>query len=206
MTAPGNRRLDDGSVAQPILVWNDALRHYDFGPGHPLTPLRFEPGVDLMRAVGAERFVEPEQADDGALLRLHAKHYVEQVRSFSEHPWQPAAMGVGSQDVPAFHGMHEVSALVAGGSIGAVERILAGEAEHAISPAGASVPKPTHAEVPYGDHERHVLDFWKAESDAPTPLAFVIHGGGWQGGSKERLDRFADANALLEAGISVAAS
>jgi len=69
----------------------------------------------------------------------------------------------------------------------------------------ASVPKPTQSEVRYGDHERHVLDFWKAESDSPTPVAFVIHGGGWNGGSKERLDRFADPNALLEAGISVVA-
>jgi acetyl esterase/lipase len=50
-----------------------------------------------------------------------------------------------------------------------------------------------------------VLDFWKAESDSPTPVAFVIHGGGWKGGSKERLNRFADSNALLEAGISVVA-
>lgn len=69
----------------------------------------------------------------------------------------------------------------------------------------ASVPEPTFSEVRYGDHKRHVLDFWKAESDSPTPLVFVIHGGGWKGGSKERLDRFADPVALLEAGISVAA-
>src|SRR6056300_498018 len=45
----------------------------------------------------------------------------------------------------------------------------------------------------------------KAESDTPTPVAFVIHGGGWTGGSKERLHRFADPNALLQAGISVVA-
>ena len=69
----------------------------------------------------------------------------------------------------------------------------------------ASVPKPTLSEVKYGDHPRHVIDFWKAESDTPTPLVFVIHGGGWQGGSKERVHRFADVNALLDAGISVAA-
>ena len=31
----------------------------------------------------------------------------------------------------------------------------------------ASVPKPTLAGVRYGDHERHVLDFWRAESDHP---------------------------------------
>ncbi len=69
----------------------------------------------------------------------------------------------------------------------------------------ASIPKPTHADVRYGEHPRHVLDFWQAESEKPTPLVFVIHGGGWQGGSKERLDRFADAPTLLKAGISVAA-
>jgi len=68
-----------------------------------------------------------------------------------------------------------------------------------------SVPKPSKAEVRYGEHERHVLDFWQAKSEDPTPLAFVIHGGGWSGGSKERLDRFADPNALLKAGISVVA-
>ncbi len=65
------------------------------------------------------------------------------------------------------------------------------------------VPKPTLPNVRYGDHERHVLDFWKAESASPTPLAFVIHGGGWVGGSKERAERFADVSALLKAGISV---
>jgi acetyl esterase/lipase len=69
----------------------------------------------------------------------------------------------------------------------------------------SSVPKPTLSEVRYGDHERHVLDFWKAPADTPTPLVFVIHGGGWSGGSKERLARFVDPRALLKAGISVVA-
>ncbi|MBI5694106.1 MAG: alpha/beta hydrolase [Verrucomicrobia bacterium] len=69
----------------------------------------------------------------------------------------------------------------------------------------ASVPKPTLAEVHYGSHERHVLDFWRADSATPTPLVFVIHGGGWSSGEKERVDRFVDVAALLRAGISVAA-
>jgi len=67
------------------------------------------------------------------------------------------------------------------------------------------VPCPTLSDVRYDKHERHTLDFWKAESDIPTPLVFVIHGLGWTGGSKERLSRFADCEALLEAGISVVA-
>jgi acetyl esterase/lipase len=68
-----------------------------------------------------------------------------------------------------------------------------------------SVPKPTLTSVRYGTHERHILDFWHARSDKPTPLVFVIHGGGWQAGSKERLDSFVDTAALLKAGISVVA-
>ena len=67
------------------------------------------------------------------------------------------------------------------------------------------VPEPTLKEVQYGEHERNVLDFWKADSDAPAPLVFVIHGGGWRAGSKERINRFVDVNKLLDAGISVAA-
>jgi acetyl esterase/lipase len=71
--------------------------------------------------------------------------------------------------------------------------------------AKTAVPKPTQAGLRYGTHERHVLDFWKAPSDTPTPLALLIHGGGWQGGSKEGVTRLVDARALLDAGISVAA-
>lgn len=68
-----------------------------------------------------------------------------------------------------------------------------------------SVPQPTLSGIRYGDHARHVLDLWKAESEGPTPLVFVIHGGGWRNGSKERLNRFVDAAALLKEGISVVA-
>jgi acetoin utilization protein AcuC len=128
--------LSDKGVARPILVWGEGLRDYDFGPGHPLTPKRFGPGIDLLQALGAERVMEPRAADDATLRRVHVQHYIDQVRSFSDHPWQPAAMGVGTADVPAFHGIHEASALVAGASLGAVEQILVGAAQHAFSPAG----------------------------------------------------------------------
>jgi acetyl esterase/lipase/GH43 family beta-xylosidase len=69
-----------------------------------------------------------------------------------------------------------------------------------------AVPKPTFSEVSYGPHKRLKLDFWKAESDNPTPLVLIIHGGGWQGGSKERANLFVDVKTLLDAGISVAAN
>lgn len=63
-------------------------------------------------------------------------------------------------------------------------------------------PKPTAANVPYGKHERQVLDFWQAESASPTPLLFYIHGGGWQAGDKNRTGGI---EGYLKSGISVVA-
>ncbi len=108
-------------------------------------------------------------------------------------------------------GIATVLALCCVGSCAAATAALAGDAGGPGRPAPkapayeGSVPKPTMAGVRYGTHERHILDFWKAASDKPTPLVLVIHGGSWKTGSKERLSRFADAAALLKAGISVAA-
>ena len=38
--------------------------------------------------------------------------------------------------------------------------------------------KPDVSDIRYGPHERNVLDFWKAKSDAPAPVVVHIHGGG----------------------------
>lgn len=61
--------------------------------------------------------------------------------------------------------------------------------------------EPTHADVPYGDHERQVLDFYRADTDGPAPLVVHIHGGGWVAGDKARVG---DLRKLLDAGVSVA--
>ncbi|MCP4644324.1 MAG: hypothetical protein GY851_28030, partial [bacterium] len=45
-------------------------------------------------------------------------------------------------------------------------------------------PAPDFADVRYGEHERNVLDVWKAMSDEPTPLVIYIHGGGFIAGDK----------------------
>lgn len=54
--------------------------------------------------------------------------------------------------------------------------------------------------MPYGAHARQVLDFYQAKSDAPAPLMFFVHGGGWMQGDKANPDFLAKC---LESGISV---
>lgn len=48
---------------------------------------------------------------------------------------------------------------------------------------------PTYADVAYGPRERNTLDFWRAESDTPTPLVVYFHGGGFCGGDKSEFSR-----------------
>lgn len=71
------------------------------------------------------------------------------------------------------------------------------------SPVNPSEPPqrpPTFSNVPYGKHERQVLDFYRAASDQPTPLVFHIHGGGWVTGDKAKVGGL---EKYLAAGISV---
>jgi acetyl esterase/lipase len=66
-------------------------------------------------------------------------------------------------------------------------------------------PKPTVVNFAYGDDsERQKLDFWKAESDEPTPVVLLIHGGGWRAGDKSTYRKIS-IEPFLNAGISVAA-
>lgn len=71
--------------------------------------------------------------------------------------------------------------------------------------AKAPRPEPTVADYAYGtDSERQKLDFWQAESERPTPVVVMIHGGGWTRGDKG-LYGGGSIRSFRRAGISVAA-
>ena len=63
--------------------------------------------------------------------------------------------------------------------------------------------EPTYANIPYGSHERNVLDVWLAPGDKPTPCVLHIHGGGWLTGDKSKFSIPGGPRALLKEGISV---
>jgi acetoin utilization protein AcuC len=121
-----------------LLVHGPRSETYDFGPGHPLTPRRFGPGIDLLRSVGAVPGLTPEPATDKDLRLCHAKGYLDVVKRFSASPFgSDGAAGIGEGgDDPPFAGMHEAGAMVAGGSLRAMEAILRGDVEHAFHPGG----------------------------------------------------------------------
>ena len=121
---------------EPLVVFGPRSLEHDFGPHHPLTPRRFGPGIDLLEALGGQPRLAPQPASDEELLAVHEPRYLRTVRRFSDDPRLPAAMGIGPGDVPPFAGMHEAAAVVAGGSLRALEAILRGDVAHAFHPGG----------------------------------------------------------------------
>ncbi len=120
-----------------LLVYGPRSTDYDFGPGHPLTPRRFGPGIDLLRAVGAEPGLAPEPASEAQLRWCHDAGYIEVVQAFAKRPYGIPERGIADGgDTPPFAGMHEAAAAVAGGSIAAMDAILSGDVEHAHHPGG----------------------------------------------------------------------
>jgi acetyl esterase len=67
-----------------------------------------------------------------------------------------------------------------------------------------TLPEADVQNAAYGQHERNVLDIWKAKSNRPAPLVIFIHGGGFSKGDKSGLSPVL-LQECLRRGISVAA-
>ncbi|MEU4541928.1 acetoin utilization protein AcuC [Nonomuraea dietziae] len=121
------------------VVWDDALTAYDFGPGHPLAPVRVELTMALARELGVldrTEVVGCAPATDDELALVHKRDYIEAVKRVSAHGRPDLAAGLGTSDNPAFAGVHEASALIAGASLAAARSVWEGTAEHAVNVAG----------------------------------------------------------------------
>jgi len=116
--------------------YSERFSEYDFGPHHPMRPIRLALAYKLMEDYGLlegddVRVVEPSMAGEEDLLSVHNRDYLEAVRS--ENP--DSSFGLGTGDNHVFRGIYDASRLVAGGSIDAAKRIVEG-ASLAINFAG----------------------------------------------------------------------
>ncbi|HWE62612.1 MAG TPA: acetoin utilization protein AcuC [Chloroflexota bacterium] len=121
---------------------------YDFGPSHPLQPIRVQLMFDLMRVCGlleapGVTVVDPRAATRDELTAVHNPAYVDAVqqlgaseRSSREHARLAAQFGFHSSDNPVFPGMHQAAALVAGSTVVAAHAVMEGRARHAFVPTG----------------------------------------------------------------------
>ncbi|HEY3686728.1 MAG TPA: acetoin utilization protein AcuC [Streptosporangiaceae bacterium] len=123
------------------VLWDDKLTSYDFGPGHPMAPVRVELTMALARALGVldrpnVTVADFTPADDALLELVHDPDYIQAVKNIDMYPMANLRYGLGNDDNPVFLGMHDASALVAGASVAAAEAVFTGAAEHAANIAG----------------------------------------------------------------------
>lgn len=122
------------------VVWDDSLVQYDFGPLHPMAPVRMELTMHLARDLGVlDRLdhVDVPDADESLLRLVHSPDFVDAVRRAGAlgHGFD-LGHGLGTPDVPVFPAMHEVSARIVAATVESARGVWSGEVAHAINPSG----------------------------------------------------------------------
>ncbi|MEQ7125491.1 acetoin utilization protein AcuC [Actinopolymorpha sp. B11F2] len=186
------------------LVYDEDLTAYNFGPMHPLAPIRVKLTVALSSdlglihgpgssggghgagqgADGLRRVAAPVASED-LLARVHAPAYIEAVKRSSVNPaLTDLDAGLGTSDNPTFTGMHEASAHIAGASVEAARIVWTGEALHAVNVAGGlhhAMPAAASGFCVYNDPALAIA--WLLDAGCPRVAYLdldVHHGDGVQ--------------------------
>lgn len=128
--------------AQAMVIWDPSFTAYDFGPTHPMQPVRLDLTARLCEAFGLfdhddVAVVNPPVASDDVLARVHDPDYIAAVRRASTDPQLADPLrGLGTPDDPAFVGMHEASARVVAGTERVCQAVWEGEVEHGVNFCG----------------------------------------------------------------------
>lgn len=128
----------DEAQALLEISWSEQLLRYDFGPGHPMVPIRTELALLLARELGLldnprVRQYEPELSLDPQLLaQVHTPDFIAAVQA--EQP--NAEFGLGTDDIPLFPHMHEKSAAVTAATLSATEAVFKGRARRGLALVG----------------------------------------------------------------------
>lgn len=171
------------------IAWDDGLTGYNFGPQHPLAPVRVELTMALSRQLGVfdapgVSFTPVEPADDALLELVHDPGYIAAVKRAGSTLEPEDAYFLGTPDNPVFPNMHEASALISGASVAAARAVWTGEAEHGANISGGlhhAMPKNAWGFCVYNDAA--VAIAWLLEQGAKR-VAYVDvdvhHGDGVQ--------------------------
>ena len=123
------------------VAWDEGLTSYDFGPQHPMAPIRVELAMALTRELGildtpGVELMDIEPASDELLSLVHSSDYIEAVKKAGRTLEPDDEHMLGTADNPVFPGMHDAAALISGASVAAAESVWTGRSAHAANVAG----------------------------------------------------------------------
>jgi acetoin utilization protein AcuC len=122
------------------VVFEPTLTEYDFGPSHPMSPVRVDLTMRLARDLGVLdrlRVVPAPMADDDLIATVHEAGLIDAVQRAGKDPegFEPS-YGLGSDDNPVFTDMHHAAAHIVGATHEAVRQVWTGESLHSVSISG----------------------------------------------------------------------
>lgn len=121
------------------VVYHPGYTAYNFGPGHPFSPVRLEMLLSLLEALGPPiEFIKPPAATREEVLTVHRPDFVALVEAASAGLPVPAAhhYGLDTPDVPVFAGMDEASRTIVGGTLHAARLVADGTADRVLQLGG----------------------------------------------------------------------
>ncbi|VXC30578.1 acetoin utilization protein AcuC [Nocardioides sp. AX2bis] len=122
------------------VVFDDGLTAYDFGAGHPMSPLRVDLTMRLSRELGVLdhlRAVDAPMADLDLVATVHGDALIEAVGRMGREPGAgEEAFGLGTDDNPVFRGMDVAAAHVVGATVEACRQVWSGESLHSVNVTG----------------------------------------------------------------------
>ncbi|GGE19860.1 acetoin utilization protein AcuC [Marinithermofilum abyssi] len=127
---------------QALFIHSDAFFRYRFHDDHPFNNQRLELTLDLIRSLNLlkdHHLYEPTAATDKELYLTHDREYVEVVKTAHEGTIPESRLlefGLSTEDNPVFDGMHDIAALITGGTLTAVKQVMSGARPHALNLSG----------------------------------------------------------------------
>lgn len=167
------------------LVWSPQLLEYDFGRGHPMSPVRLELTMRRIEALGlldqpTLEVVDAVPATDAVLETVHDAAYIAAVRR-AEATHEPDPLrGLGTEDDPLFAGMHEAAARQLAGSVDLATALWAGEIAHGVNVAGGmhhAMPGAASGFCVYNDAAAAVRRLLDLGAERVAYLDFDAHHG-----------------------------
>ncbi len=122
------------------VVFDPGLTCYDFGPDHPMAPVRVDLTMRLAQSLGVVggrlACVPAPTATDAQLLTVHDPELLAAVVRAGTTGEHDELAGLGSGDNPVFPGMHAAAAHVVGATVEACDQVWSGRSLHSANIAG----------------------------------------------------------------------
>ncbi len=121
------------------VVFDPSLTEYNFGPSHPMSPIRVDLTMRLADELGVLaglRVVPAPMADEELIATVHTRELIAAVTRLGIEGGDDLEHGLGTDDNPVFADMHVAAAHVVGATVEAFRQVLSGESIHSANITG----------------------------------------------------------------------